>query len=72
MRSFEREHRQVQTALAALGGPGGEALLAHLRECGDCAAALAGVQDALLAAVYLPPPRPMDAGREAQVRERLL
>lgn len=72
MRSFDRGHRQVQAALAALSGPEGEPLLAHLRECPECSRSLAGVQDALLAALYLPPPRPMDAGRREEVRARLL
>lgn len=30
------------------------------------------MQDALLAALYLPPPRPMDPDRAVEVRERLL
>lgn len=72
MKPPEREHRQVQAALSALSGPEGDALLAHLRECDSCAASLARVQDALLAALYLPPPRPMDATRQEEVRARLL
>ncbi len=72
MSSFDREHRQVQAALAALAGPDGDALLAHAQSCAECSRALAGVQDALLAALYLPPPRSLDAGRSDEVRERLL
>ncbi|MEW5931325.1 MAG: hypothetical protein AB1941_27990 [Gemmatimonadota bacterium] len=72
MSAFERDHRRVQAALAALAGPDGHALLAHLRECPECARALEGVQDALLAALYLPPPHAMDAARHDTVRERLL
>lgn len=72
MSSADREHREVQSALAALAGPDGAALLAHLRECGECSHALAGAQDTLLAALYLPPPRSMDPGRAEEVRARIL
>lgn len=72
MKSFEREHQQVQAVLAALSGPERDALLAHLRECGECAASFSRVQDAVLAALYLPPPRPMDATRQEEARARLL
>lgn len=63
MSTFDREHRHIQAALAALAGPEGDALLAHLRSCGDCSRALGEVQDALLAALYLPPPRSLAAER---------
>jgi len=72
LNSFDRDHRRVVAALDALAGPDRDALLAHLSECGECSRALAGVQDALLAALYLPPPRAMDAGRSEEVRSRLL
>lgn len=72
MSAFERDHLHVQAALAALAGPDGHALLAHVRECAECASALAGVQDALLAALYLPPPRPLPSGRAEELRARLL
>ena len=72
MSSFDREHQQLLPALALLSGPEGRALLAHLRECEECSGAFATVQDALLAALYLPPPRPMDPLRAAELRERLL
>jgi hypothetical protein len=55
-----------------LSGAERAALLVHLRECGECAGALAKVQDALLAALYLPPPRPMHPAHAVDVRERLL
>lgn len=72
MSGFDREHRQVQAALGALAGPDRDALLAHVQTCGECARALAGVQDALLAVLYLPPPRPLEARRSEKLRERLL
>ncbi len=72
MSSFDREHRQVQAALAALTGPGGDALRAHVGSCAECSRGLAEVQDALLAVLYLPPPRSLDAERSETVRERLL
>lgn len=72
MSTFDREHRQVQAALGALAGPDRDALLAHVQACGECSRALAGVQDALLAVLYLPPPRPLDAHRSEEVRDRLL
>lgn len=72
MTAFERHHQQVQAALAAVAGPDGHALLAHARECPECARALAGVQDALLATLYLPPPRPLASGRAEELRARLL
>lgn len=72
MSRFERDHQQVQAALAAIAGPDGHALLAHARECPECARALAGVQDALLATLYLPPPRPLASGRAEELRARLL
>lgn len=72
MSGFDREHRQVQAALGALAGPDRDALLAHVQTCGECARALAGVQDALLAVLYLPPPRPLEAPRSEELRERLL
>lgn len=72
MSSFDLEHRQVQAALAALTGPEGDALLAHVQACAECSRGLAEVQDALLAALYLPPPRALEAERSETVRERLL
>jgi hypothetical protein len=69
---FDREHRQVQAALGALAGPDRDALLAHVHTCDECARSLAGVQDALLAVLYLPPPRPLEARRSEEVRGRLL
>lgn len=72
MSGFDREHVQVQAALGALAGPERDALLAHVQTCGECARALAGVQDALLAVLYLPPPRPLEARQAEEVRERLL
>jgi hypothetical protein len=70
--TFDREHQQVQAALAALTGPEGDALLAHVQACAECSRGFAEVQDALLAVLYLPPPRSLDAGRSETVRERLL
>lgn len=72
MNSFDRDHRRIRAALDALAGPDRDALLAHLSECGECSRALAGVQDALLAALYLPPPRAMDTGRSEEVRSLLM
>ena len=72
MNPFDREHHQLQLGLALLSGPEGRAVLLHLRTCGECARAFARVQDALLAALYLPPPRPMHPARAVEVRERLL
>jgi hypothetical protein len=70
--TFDREHQHVQAALAALAGPDGDALLAHVQACGECSRGLAEVQDALLAVLYLPPPRSLDAERSETLRERLL
>jgi hypothetical protein len=70
--TFDREHQHVQAALAALAGPDGDALLAHVQACGECSRGLAEVQDALLAVLYLPPPRSLAAERSDTVRERLL
>ncbi len=72
MSGFDREHRQVQAVLGALAGPDRDALLAHVQTCDECALALAGVQDALLAVLYLPPPRPLEAWRSEEVRDRVL
>ncbi len=72
MSSFDREHQQVQAAVAALTGPEGDALLAHVRSCTECSRGLTEVQDALLAVLYLPPPRSLDAERSETLRERLL
>jgi hypothetical protein len=66
------EHDRIQGVLAALAGPERDALLGHLHGCDACARSLAAVQDDLLAALYLPPPRPMDAERQGDVRARLL
>jgi hypothetical protein len=70
--TIDREHQQVRAALAALTGPDGDALLAHVRSCAECSRGLAGVQDALLAVLYLPPPRSLDAERSETVRRRVL
>ncbi|HEV2145938.1 MAG TPA: hypothetical protein VGR37_00830, partial [Longimicrobiaceae bacterium] len=72
MTSNPPEHDRVQGILATLAGPERDALLAHLRACGECSRSLAAVQDELLAALYLPQPRPMDAERQEEVRARLL
>lgn len=72
MSSFDRDHQQLQSSLAWLSGADGTALLGHLRQCEECSGAFARVQDALLAALYLPPPRPMDPFRAAELRQRLL
>lgn len=72
MSTFDREHQQVQAALAALTGPEGDALLAHVQSCAECSRGFAEVQDALLAVLYLPPPRSLAAERSETVRERLL
>lgn len=72
MNPADREHQQIQFGLTLLTRAEGAALVVHLRECGECAGALARVQDALLAALYLPPPRPMHPAHTVDVRERLL
>ncbi|HEV2148640.1 MAG TPA: hypothetical protein VGR37_14645 [Longimicrobiaceae bacterium] len=72
MTSNPTEHDRVQGILATLAGPERDALLAHVRGCDECSRSSAGVQDELLAALYLPPPRPTDAERQQDVRAPLL
>jgi len=70
-------HDEVQAALAAealgaLDGPEAEAVRAHLAACDECRRELASLRDAAASLAYTVPAAPLDAGRSARLRARLL
>ena len=77
MSGAELTHDEVRAALAAealgaLDGPEREQVRAHLAGCAECRAELESLREAAGALAFAAPHRPMEPGRSARVRERLL
>lgn len=75
--SLHPTHEEIQAALAAealgaLDGDEAAAVQAHLRECEACRQELASLREAAASLAYAVPAAPMEAGRSARLRARLL
>jgi len=75
--SLEMTHDDVQAALAAealgtLEGEEAAAVRAHLETCPECRRELAAFEQAAASLAWTAPQVPMDAGRSARLRARLL
>jgi anti-sigma-K factor RskA len=75
--SLEMTHEDVQAALAAealgaLDGEEAEAVRAHLERCDECRRELESLREAASLLAYTVPQAPMDPGRSARLRARLV
>ncbi|MFL5385385.1 MAG: anti-sigma factor domain-containing protein [Longimicrobiaceae bacterium] len=75
--SLAMTHEEVRAALAvealgALDGPEAAAVRAHLEECGECRRELEALREAAASLAHAVPPAPMEGGRSARLRARLL